>query len=243
MSAAPSEYLAAAAVWAIRNRGNSPVPQDRNSLNRLISVQYGNPLEENEIEWLIRRLKDWGAVVAISDKYAGEILAFSDFSGSIEGLRQRSKVVDDTYKIGHQWLANVLSSDRFRRDLEREFSAEPAEVEAETVLDQLQEVPASDRMVRLDHNQITKTDAQTTELIEALESDNGDPSNPGMRERLIGQIRAGRELIRAGEFKAYLLYEVLVQALGELIEKYGNPTIKALAHALLGAVVSQILEG
>ncbi|HOA49619.1 MAG TPA: hypothetical protein PKJ55_09270 [Novosphingobium sp.] len=104
-------------------------------------------------------------------------------------------------------------------------------------------IPASNRVVKLDHNQVAQFDVQVSELIDHLEVENGDPDNPGLRERLLGQIKAGRELIRAGEFKAYLLYEVLVRALGELIEKYGNPTIKALADALLGAVVSRILEG
>ncbi len=104
------------------------------------------------------------------------------------------------------------------------------------------QVPASDRIVRLDHNQIQAAVQPVTELIDALEQDNGDPEEPGLRERLLGQIRAGRELIRAGEFRAYLLYEVLVRALGELIKRYKNPTIAALANALLGAVVSQMIQ-
>jgi hypothetical protein len=103
-------------------------------------------------------------------------------------------------------------------------------------------IPASDRVVSLSHNQINETDAKVSELIEQLEEDNGVPENPGLRERLIGQLKAGRELVRAGEFRAYLLYEVLVKALNEIIEKYGNEAIKALANALLGAVVSRILE-
>ena len=104
------------------------------------------------------------------------------------------------------------------------------------------EVPASDRIVRLNHNQVESAVQPVTELIDALEEDNGDPDQPGLRERLLGQIKAGRELIRAGEFRVYLLYEVLVRALGELIKRYKNPTITALANALLGAVVSQIIQ-
>ena len=103
-------------------------------------------------------------------------------------------------------------------------------------------IPASDRIVRLNDNQIAEVQPQVSELIRQLEKDNGDPNQPGLRERLIGQIKAGRELIQAGEFRAYLLFELLVRALNELVEKYGNPTIAALAQALLGAVVSKLLE-
>ena len=103
-------------------------------------------------------------------------------------------------------------------------------------------IPASDRIVTINHNQISETDRSVSELVDELESDNGDPEQPGLRERLLGQIKAGRELIRAGEFRAYLLYETLARALSELISRYKNPTIVALANALLGAIVSQLLQ-
>ena len=102
-------------------------------------------------------------------------------------------------------------------------------------------IPASDRIVRLNDNQIAEVEPQVSELVRQLENDNGDPNQPGLRERLLGQIKASRELIRAGEFRAYLLFELLVRALNELVEKYGNPAIAALANALLGAVVSKLL--
>jgi hypothetical protein len=102
--------------------------------------------------------------------------------------------------------------------------------------------PASDRIVALNHNQVSEADRSVSELVDQLENDNGDPDQPGLRERLLGQIKAGRELIRAGEFRAYLLYETLVRALYEIVNRYRNPTIVALANALLGAVVSQLLQ-
>lgn len=103
-------------------------------------------------------------------------------------------------------------------------------------------IPASDRIVTLNHNQIAEADAPISNLIEELEADNGNPEIPGLRERLLGQIKAARELLRAGEYKVYLMYELLVRSLGELIKRYENPAIQALANALLGAVVSQLLQ-
>ena len=104
------------------------------------------------------------------------------------------------------------------------------------------EVPAADRVVRLDHNEIQDAEQPISQIVDALEQDNGDPDQPGLREILLGQIKAGRELIRAGEYRAFLLYEVLVCALDELIKRYKNPAIVALANAFLGAIVSQLLQ-
>jgi hypothetical protein len=104
-------------------------------------------------------------------------------------------------------------------------------------------IPAADRIVRLDHNQISEADASVSAVISALEVDNGNPEIAGLRERLLGQMRAARELIRVGEYKAYLMYELLVRTLGEIIKRYGNPTIIALANALLGALVSKLIDG
>lgn len=104
-------------------------------------------------------------------------------------------------------------------------------------------IPASNRIVTLGHNQVDEFSQSISVLVEEIEKDNGVPDHPGLRERLLGQIKAGKELIISGQFKAYLLYEVLVRALNEIIEKYGNETIKSLANALLGAIVSKLFEG
>ncbi len=103
-------------------------------------------------------------------------------------------------------------------------------------------IPASDRIVQLNHNQVTELETPIAKVIDALQQDNGDAEQPGLRERLLGQVKAGRELITSGEFRAYLLYETLIRALGELISKYKNPTILALANALVSALLSQIFQ-
>ena len=103
-------------------------------------------------------------------------------------------------------------------------------------------IPASDRIVSLNHNQLAAVVQPIDDLVGALDADNGDPDQPGLREQILGEVRAGRELIRAGTFRSFLLYETLVRALGELIKRYSNPTIVALANALLGALVSEILQ-
>ncbi len=182
-----------------------------------------------------------GAVVYDGDDFAGNWFKLE--------VNTKNAVID-------QIIANNSGSARAQRlgpqALERALRAIVADIDGPTPnagvdpsieIDAVS-IPASDRIVRLDHNQSSEFDVDISNLVDQLEGqDNGDPDHPGLRERLLGQLKAGRELIRAGEFRAYLLYEVLVRALGELIDKYGNPTIKAMANALLGAVISKILEG
>jgi hypothetical protein len=58
----------------------------------------------------------------------------------------------------------------------------------------------------------------------------------------LGQFKAARELVRAGEYFAHLLYDTLLRGLGELIEKYGKTAIVAVANAFLGAAVSLLMQ-
>jgi len=239
MSAAPSEYLAAVAIFAIRNRGESPIPQDRSSLNSLINVHYGNPLDKFETELLLAKLKEWTCVSTISDTYAGEVLAFSDFAGSIDGVRQRSKVVDDSYKIGHQWLASVLSSPDFRRDLENEFSENFRDIPPEMAGDNDPYIPASDRIVTLNHNQRDEVEDPLDQVLSLLESENSIDGEEGLRELTLGRLRAGKELVKAGIFTIKSLQLTLVVGLRMLVESYGDHMIGAVAGKLLDLLLKQ----
>lgn len=104
-------------------------------------------------------------------------------------------------------------------------------------------IPASDRIVTLGHNQVAELEEPIEELVEALERDNGVPDQPGVRERLLGQVKAGRELIRAGTFKAYVLYVTLFRALGELIERYKGTAVAMAAASLVDLLIKKIFEG
>ncbi len=103
-------------------------------------------------------------------------------------------------------------------------------------------IPASDRIVSLDHNQIDYIEAPLLEVIDALSADNGDPDSLGYRERILGQLKAGRELIISGTFRAWLLKETLLTALGELIQRYSGAAIGIAASKLLELLLEQIFK-
>ena len=101
--------------------------------------------------------------------------------------------------------------------------------------------PASDRRVSISHNEYIKVEPALSDLVEHLDRDNGLPDDPTFRQRVIGQIRAGRELLRSGEIKLYVLQITLFAALNELIDRYKDTVISGLAVALLDHLLSPSL--
>ena len=98
-------------------------------------------------------------------------------------------------------------------------------------------IPASDRTVNLNHNEMSEFDERTSELIDSVEKLNQIDDVPGFRELLIGQLKAGRELIRAGSFKLYVIQVTLIDTLKFLAARYEKEAVGALAAALLSALL------
>ena len=103
------------------------------------------------------------------------------------------------------------------------------------------QVPDKDIIVNLNDDQIRNFDVTLDELVDSIEKNNGIPDEPGLKERLLGQVKAGRELIRAGSFRAYLLHVTLISALSELIERYKETAIAMIAASLVDLLVKNAL--
>lgn len=211
-------------------------------------AEYGiNPQGKyGEHGWVVfEYLVSQGAILKDGDEYSGFWYKLQpDFKRkAVSDLIKQNAATKRVTRIGEAALARALQKIADEDGLEATDPQHEAKDLAEPDAEAQLTIPASDRLVTLSHNQISEFEQSVDVLVTELEADNGDPDFPGLRERLLGQIKAGRELILAGQFKAYLLYEVLVKALNELILKYGNETIKSLANALLGALVAQLFEG
>lgn len=100
--------------------------------------------------------------------------------------------------------------------------------------------PASDRIVTLTHNQQADLEAASSGLIDTVEKENALDGDSALRQRILGQIRAGRELIRAQTLSAYLLYQILVSALGRLVDRYKGHAIGIAAAKLLELLIEHI---
>jgi hypothetical protein len=104
-------------------------------------------------------------------------------------------------------------------------------------------VPASDRIVTLNHNQVSELEFATGELLETVEAENSIEDDTSLRLRFLGQIKAGRELIRAQTLNAYLLYQTLMSMLAQLIQKYQGHAIGETAKQLWGLLLKHIFTG
>jgi hypothetical protein len=103
-------------------------------------------------------------------------------------------------------------------------------------------VPAADRIVTLSHNQLTDIETSATELVNLVELENSIDGDAVVKDLVVGQLKAGRELIRAQSFRAYLLYTTLLTSLGLLIEKYSGAAIGVAAAKLLELLIEQVFK-
>lgn len=104
-------------------------------------------------------------------------------------------------------------------------------------------VPASDRVVTLTDNQVKTIDTAASTLITEVEHVNGIDGDPSLKSRIVGQLKAGLELVRAGTLNAYLLHQTMMSVLGALIVKYKGHAIGEAARVLFALLIEHVLIG
>ena len=104
------------------------------------------------------------------------------------------------------------------------------------------QVPASDRIVTISHNQQVQLSEGTDDVIDLLEKENSINGDELLRSRILGQLKAARELVNAQTFRLYLLYGTVVSALGILIEKYSGKAIGIAASKLLEMLIEEVFK-
>lgn len=104
-------------------------------------------------------------------------------------------------------------------------------------------VPASDRIVHLNHNQQSALDGASTELIDELERANAVDGDEPLRQRFLAQLAAARELVRAESIRAYLFYQLVVEVLSRLIATYGKTGLGVAAAKLLELYIEYLVKG
>ena len=86
----------------------------------------------------------------------------------------------------------------------------------------LEEIPAAGRVVTLSHNQIVKIGDGASEILDLVEEEYTPSNEPGVMELILGQLKAGRELVRSAVFEARLFWLTMVVGLRMLKDKYKN---------------------
>lgn len=98
-------------------------------------------------------------------------------------------------------------------------------------------VPASDRVVTLSDNQQSELETASSKLIAEVEKSNGIDGDPTFRQIVLGQLNAGRELIRAQISNAELMRLIMMDTLKSLIKKYEGHVIGAAAATLMELLI------
>lgn len=140
---------------------------------------------------------------------------------------EKHGLFEDYQELGDDWAKRAIQG--LRDHVEREGSPENLKPASPSEAD----VPASDRIVTLEHNQQAEIEEPLENIVELVEVENSIDGQDGLRELVLGQLRAGRELIRAGVFSVHSLQMTLVVGLRMLVDKYGDTAIAIAAAKLL----------
>ncbi len=234
------DYLAAAIADRIRSVGND---DEISSLAAIKSAfkKYGT-MSDDVAEAVARRLEYFGFLQRVTDKYAGTY--FIPISGLNLLLRMGTIREDKNSSVflsalggGDRLFQRVFANNEFWQDVATDI--ENIDSKNSQIVEIL-EVPAADRIVSLTHNQQLELESSSTELVDVLARENAIDGDGDLRDRLLGQVRAARELIRAQSIRAYLLHETVMTVLTSLIERYQDQAIGQAAKKLLDLLIEHI---
>lgn len=238
------EYLAAA---VIDDMGRSSATIDSFLALRTAIGVYGLQLDDKATDVLARRLEQLGFLTRVTDHYAGTY--FVPLGGMIAILRANdirkadpNSTLAKALSGGKSLFKRVFDNPAFWSDLAEQLNqgALPSQPSSLAPVDSL--VPASDRIVKLSHNQQAELESSSTELIGELGKENSVDGDADLKDRLLGQIRAARELIRAQSVRAYLLYEMVFSVLVSLVERYKGQAIGHAAKKLLDLFIESVFK-
>ncbi|OMJ33996.1 hypothetical protein BSZ14_00830 [Sphingomonas sp. Sph1(2015)] len=181
----------------------------------------------------IRRAREEEAKAEEEDGPLAVMARPSDYPNASALLKH--ELFEDYHELGSGWLKRAI--DGLRRKVEEDGvpseSAFGSLVEAEVA-------PGSDRIVSFSDNQVSELEKKTGEIIDEVAAQNQIDGDPGLREIILGQLKAGRELIRAGTFRLYFLELTLIETLKFLAKRYEREAIGGLASALIAALAKHI---
>jgi hypothetical protein len=196
--------------------------------HKVTGITDGNNVAEQVFDDLVAA----GIVNEVKDKFAGSYFRYipDEYSSYRQSTVTGSEIYRMSKLVGAPYFPDVFSA----------YSAQALSGEKE--MPEGFRAPPSDKIVDLDKARIAKIDTALSHLIEVIEKDPDFPDTEGVRRRLLGQFKAGRELILAGSFRPYLLYATLLRALGELAARYQESVIGIAARKLIDLLFDLIFK-
>ena len=185
------------------------------------------------MEGLLQDLEAHSGITKKSDRFAGDyyIASLPHIQQFKTSFQQQSELNTTAMEIGFE---------RFFSDAFAGFRQDP---EGDRVDSSVVPAPPTDnRVITVSKAQLAQIEQPLVSVIDAVRSDNEIASHPAFRVRVLGQLKAGHELLLSGVVKAQLLYWVLLRALGELVEKYGKKAIGVAAGKLIELIVEELMK-
>lgn len=237
----PSEYLEAALLYALAFPPEwYEKPTNRDDLYAYLVDYYSTVFDRNLFDDFIKNRPNSDAFSFVEDPFAGDFVdvnsIVAEMQFKVHAVGDRSGVFGLVNRAGQKFVTAYLANPEFWRAYQSYQNDDSDEI----YFGEMPTAPASDRIVTFSDNQISDLDKQTTQVIEAVSAQNQIDNEPGLREVILGQLKAGRELIRAGSFRVFVLKATLIQSLTFLVKRYEKEAIGALAAALLGALLKHI---
>jgi hypothetical protein len=260
-----SDYVALALIGDLDGTGATNFAGEIGELASEAVQRCGFPLREDVFRGALETLSECGLARISNDQYAGEFLTISpmEFQAFVRNAKSENAqafdnelilgaidnpsrypngaalakhpVFEDYSAHGDEWLRRAFAT--IRQKIERDGGIVD---EGQEALASLSEIPASDRVVALDHNQQIEIQEPLDQIIDEISSENAIDGDSRLLQIIKGQLKAGRELIKEGPFKLYTLQVTLIAALGTLVEKYKDHAIGAAAGQLLDLLLIHV---
>lgn len=247
-----ADHIAALIIEAVSRLGGDSHSVFRDDVPEFLRVAFGLDVAPNLLQDALLRLEELGGVRRFSSTFAGDMYEISVsrslrfFDGSAPHPSENtSHEYDLLYDRAHSDFAPLVAYNFGKRKWVDRVVAGLAIGQTPDVLFIAPEatqiaVPASDRIVTLNHNQQSEMVAATDVVISKLRTENSVGGDVGLRERFLAQLSAGKELLGSQSVRALLIYETLSRMLGTLIAKYKGQAIGEAAKKLLGLLIEHI---
>ncbi|MVZ96715.1 hypothetical protein EUU23_03215 [Sphingorhabdus sp. IMCC26285] len=201
---------------------------DKASILANIRWLVGIDISTDVLEHVLARALEGGAAELIHDEMAGEFYRFT--YPKLSQLNQLGSENTNSliYKynvIGRKFLENAAS--KFG---ESEINLGRPILEQPSV-----QIPASDRIVRLDDNSDLRDEiiGKIDEIANVIRGHNDDDGKLTERERILAELRASEELLKGPSVRVVALSAVLGTALAWLAKEFAGGIIGQLAVILI----------
>ncbi|WP_174286477.1 hypothetical protein [Sphingomonas bacterium] len=237
-----TDYLAMAVLLGLRTAaGSRGLPRNRVGLIEEFEDRYGWQADPSAVQKALLKVQEWGFLTIVHDRYAGEALRFTKLSTDETMIKYMPDTLDELFTKarlgGIPWFKDVFGNKEFWIDIHNDPVPDDTSknVDSQEVLIGT-DVPASDRIVRIDDNRpaIDLLSADLRSMAEEIRESNEISEELGDEKDVIsGEIAAAETLLSRSAFRLNSLYILIMPALRFLAEKFASNAVGEMAKRII----------